>query len=162
MIHCFFLCVLTCIASTNCFNLCVQILTNTRRGDICVILVFFSYYCICVSLYVTKWVIKFCLNQCQIWHHSRQAHDVNITSPQRRCNVMTLHRRWGDVIFTSCARWVCIVLYQHWHQVHDMAKMQLTHNLINAFNLHLKSLNRAAYISLCTKSIYLSDKHTYI
>ena len=35
----------------------------------------------------------------------RQAHDVNITSPQRRCNVMTLHRRWGDVIFTSCARW---------------------------------------------------------
>ena len=36
---------------------------------------------------------------------SRQAHDVNITSPQRRCNVMTLHRRWGDVIFTSYARW---------------------------------------------------------
>ena len=24
---------------------------------------------------------------------SRQAHDVNITSPQRRCNVITLHRR---------------------------------------------------------------------
>ena len=38
-------------------------------------------------------------------YESRQAHDVNITSPQRRCNVMTLHRRWGDVIFTSCARW---------------------------------------------------------
>ena len=36
---------------------------------------------------------------------SQQAHDVNTTSPQRRCNVMTLHRRWGDVIFTSCARW---------------------------------------------------------
>ena len=36
---------------------------------------------------------------------SRQVHDINITSPQRRCNVMTLHRRWGDVIFTSCARW---------------------------------------------------------
>ena len=36
---------------------------------------------------------------------TRQAHDVNTTSPQRRCNVMTLHRRWGDVIFTSCARW---------------------------------------------------------
>ena len=29
------------------------------------------------------------------------AHDVNITSPQRRCNLMTLHRRWVDVIFTS-------------------------------------------------------------
>ena len=39
----------------------------------------------------------------------RMCHDVNITSPQRRCNVMTLHRRWGDVIFTSCARWDCTV-----------------------------------------------------
>ena len=29
-------------------------------------------------------------------HHSQRAHDVNITSPQRRW-------RWGDVIFTSCA-----------------------------------------------------------
>ena len=34
---------------------------------------------------------------------TQRAHDVNITSPQRRCNVMTLHRRWGDVVFTSCA-----------------------------------------------------------
>ena len=34
---------------------------------------------------------------------AQRAHDVNITSPQRRCNVMTLHRRWGDVVFTSCA-----------------------------------------------------------
>ena len=25
--------------------------------------------------------------------HTQRAHDVNITSPQRRCNVMTLHRR---------------------------------------------------------------------
>ena len=33
----------------------------------------------------------------------RYIYVVNITSPQRRCNVMTLHRRWGDVIFTSCA-----------------------------------------------------------
>ena len=29
---------------------------------------------------------------------SQQAHDVNTTSPQRRCNVMTLHRRWADVV----------------------------------------------------------------
>ena len=53
---------------------------------------------------------------------SMQRHDVNITSSQRRCNVMTLHRRWGDVIFTSCARWglsspseiayQCITLWQ--------------------------------------------------
>ena len=34
---------------------------------------------------------------------TQRAHDVNITSPQCRCNVMTLHRRWGDVVFTSCA-----------------------------------------------------------
>ena len=25
-----------------------------------------------------------------------------------RCNVMTLHRRWGDVVLTSCACWVPI------------------------------------------------------
>ena len=30
---------------------------------------------------------------------SQQAHDVNITSPQRRCNVMTLHRR---CIYVMC------------------------------------------------------------
>ena len=36
---------------------------------------------------------------------TQRAHDVNITSPQRRCNVMTLHRRWDNVIFTS---WRCI------------------------------------------------------
>ena len=36
---------------------------------------------------------------------SQRAHDVNTTSPQRRCNVMTLHQRWADVVWTSCARW---------------------------------------------------------
>ena len=36
---------------------------------------------------------------------SQRAHDVHTTSAQRRCNVMTLHRRWGDVVITSCARW---------------------------------------------------------
>ena len=35
---------------------------------------------------------------------SQQAHDVYTTSTQRRCNV-TLHQRWGDVVFTSCACW---------------------------------------------------------
>ena len=38
---------------------------------------------------------------------------VNTTSPQHRCNVMTLHRRWGDV-FTSCA---CMTLHRHWGDV---------------------------------------------
>ena len=30
-----------------------------------------------------------------VYHNNptQRAHDVNITSPQRRCNVMTLHRR---------------------------------------------------------------------
>ena len=37
---------------------------------------------------------------------SQRAHDFNTTSAQRRCNVMTLHRRWGDVVLTSCACWV--------------------------------------------------------
>ena len=36
-------------------------------------------------------------------HTTQRAHDVNITSPQCRCNVMTLHGRRGDVVFTSCA-----------------------------------------------------------
>ena len=43
--------------------------------------------------------------------NTQRAHDVNITPPQRRCNVMTLHRRWGDVIFTSCACWVVALLW---------------------------------------------------
>ena len=51
-----------------------------------------------------------------------RAHDVNITSPQRRCNVMTLHRRWGDVIFTSCAcspqrRCNVMTLHRRWGDV---------------------------------------------
>ena len=29
---------------------------------------------------------------------SQRAYDVYTTSSQRRCNVMTLHRRWGDVV----------------------------------------------------------------
>ena len=36
---------------------------------------------------------------------SQQTHDVYTTSPQRRCNVKTLHRRWDDFVKTSCARW---------------------------------------------------------
>ena len=50
----------------------------------------------------------------QAWANTQRAHDLNITSPKRRCNVMTLHRHWGDVIFTS---WRCIdvevTLYLH-------------------------------------------------
>ena len=66
-----------------------------------------------ISLWTAFWTI-YCqqLKKNYIWFKKkkkndlpRQAHDVNTTSPQRRCNVMTLHRHWGDVVFTSCARW---------------------------------------------------------
>ena len=36
---------------------------------------------------------KICLNCFRFRVETQQAHDVNTTSPQRRCNVMTLHRR---------------------------------------------------------------------
>ena len=36
-------------------------------------------------------------NKC--WVASQRAHDVNTMSPQRRCNVMTLHRRY---IYVMC------------------------------------------------------------
>ena len=35
------------------------------------------------------------------WTTTQQIHGVI----QRRCNVMTLHRRWGAVVLTSCACW---------------------------------------------------------
>ena len=38
-----------------------------------------------------------------VYSTAQQAHDVYTTSAQRRCNVMTLHRRWGDVVLTPCA-----------------------------------------------------------
>ena len=37
---------------------------------------------------------------------TQRAHDVYTTSARRRCNVMTLHWRWSDVVLTSCACWV--------------------------------------------------------
>ena len=41
---------------------------------------------------------------------AQRAHDVYTTSVQRRCNVMTLHRHWGDVVLTSCACWELLLL----------------------------------------------------
>ena len=37
---------------------------------------------------------------------TQRAHDVKMTSYQRRCEVMTSHRCRTDVILTSCACWV--------------------------------------------------------
>ena len=45
---------------------------------------------------------------------SQQTHDVYTMSSQRRCNVMTLHRRWDDVVWTSCARWKCLSWWPSW------------------------------------------------
>ena len=36
---------------------------------------------------------------------TQQAHNIKMTSYQRRCDVITSHRRWYDVILTLCARW---------------------------------------------------------
>ena len=36
---------------------------------------------------------------------SQWAHNVKMTSYQRRCNVITSHRRWYDVILMLCACW---------------------------------------------------------
>ena len=35
---------------------------------------------------------------------TKQAHNLKITSYQRRCDVLTSHRRRYDVVLTSCAR----------------------------------------------------------
>ena len=53
---------------------------------------------------------------------SQRAHDVNTTSPQRRCNVMVLYRRWGDVVYTSCTtspqrRSNVMTLHRRWGDV---------------------------------------------
>ena len=37
---------------------------------------------------------------------TQQAHNVKMTSYQRRCDVITSHRRWYDVILMLCACWV--------------------------------------------------------
>ena len=36
---------------------------------------------------------------------TQQAHNIKMTSYQRRCDVITSHRRWYDVILTLCAHW---------------------------------------------------------
>ena len=39
--------------------------------------------------------------------YTQQVHNVKMTLFQRRCDVITSHRRWYDVILTLCAHWVC-------------------------------------------------------
>ena len=59
---------------------------------------------------------------------TQQAHDVDTTSHQRRCNVMTLNRRWFDVVLTLLARWV---------DKYDMASSRLMFPIL--FSLHCLS-----------------------
>ena len=40
--------------------------------------------------------LSLCSMYIYMHQQSQWAHDVYTTSPQRRCNVTTLHRRWGD------------------------------------------------------------------
>ena len=40
---------------------------------------------------------------------SQWAHNVKMTSYQRRCDVITSHRRWYDVILMLCACWVGLI-----------------------------------------------------
>ena len=52
-------------------------------------------------------VVKLHYNQSGgvIWHPTQWAHNVKMTSYQRRCDVITSHRRWYDVILIVCACW---------------------------------------------------------
>ena len=97
---------------------------------------------------------------------SQRSHDVYTTSAQRRCNVMTLHRRWGDVVLRSCARWVtfdsdhtmwmcrlfwsCAVLrvvadshyrLHHFHDIHDTSWSELV-GYVKHILYFIKSLTR--------------------
>ena len=36
---------------------------------------------------------------------AEQAHNIKMTSYQRRCDVITSHRRWYDIILPLCAHW---------------------------------------------------------
>ena len=41
---------------------------------------------------------------------TQQAHNIKMMSYQRRCDVITSHRRWYDVILTLCAHWVYVTI----------------------------------------------------
>ena len=57
-----------------------------------------------INVNITSW------NLCNVASTSVQRDDIDATSHQRRCNVMTLHRRWFDVALATCAHWV-----HYWH-----------------------------------------------
>ena len=46
------------------------------------------------------------------------------TSAERRCNVMTLHRRWSDVVLTSCACWGGTSDFRHMCTAHVQVRVR--------------------------------------
>ena len=76
------------------------------------------------------WTIKEALLTCTHQSSWRRKKDVSLDTPllwadvyttslQRRCNLMTLHRRWGGIVYTSCAHWKSAV-NTHELLIHNM------------------------------------------
>ena len=67
---------------------------------------YFKINCIAVQSYTATDGHKYHTTEFNPRNTTQQTYNFKTTSQQRRCNVMTLHRRCGDVIWTSCARWI--------------------------------------------------------
>ena len=59
------------------------------------------------DMYAKPWLESACTSTQSGQSSSQQAHNIKMTSYQRRCDVITSHRRWYDVILTLCAHWDC-------------------------------------------------------
>ena len=78
---------------------------------------------------------------------TQQTQNVKMTSYQRRCDVITSHQRWYDVILTLCAYWECFVLVPRKYFT-DFLKSELGHcsshmpySRISCSDLHYIALN---------------------
>ena len=80
--------------------------------------------------------------------------DVNITSPQRRYNVITLYRRWGDVIFTSCMgsmQWQSLFSMALLRRSCDVVQSEAKSNSTKVFShRRLMHFNVYNHLILCT------------
>ena len=74
---------------------------------------------------------------------TQRAHDVKMTSYQRRCDVMTSHRRRYDVIMTSCACWgnACHYLnlqsteFHQWQTINTALVLGVVSSLISVYSI---------------------------
>ena len=71
---------------------------------------------------------------------TQQAHNIKMMSYQRRCDVITSHRRWYDVILTLCAHWV-----------HSTAKKS---TIANIFLSHCMIFNYHFLVSLLSCFVF--------